>query len=450
MEKNTPIKLLKKYNQPGPRYTSYPTYPSWTGIKSELWFEEFQKSLNENPTLSLYIHVPFCKTLCAFCGCTKMITKDYSKADEYIKALHREFNFYENMIPDGTKISEIHLGGGSPSWLKPEELKTLLAPILNSKKLIIDRNILEQSIEMDPRTTSVDHCEQLQSLGFNRVSLGIQDTNDTVLKSIRREQPLSLVTDVVTNLKAHGIKLLNMDLIYGLPFQTTETIKKTVEDIINFKPTRIALYSYAHVPSMKPAQKLLERDGLPNAEEKMQIAEVARELLINAGYEEIGMDHFALKTDSLYHSFEKGELHRNFMGYTVQRSQVLLGLGPSSLSDSWTAFSQNEKDYKAWLELINLNGHAIIHGHKLSHHELLRRKEILNLMCEFSTKINTNKLTAAQVESLKMLSEDDLIKTNDDEIIVTQNGKHFIRNICMAIDDSLDKTQTKVQFSQTV
>lgn len=450
MEIENTINLLKKYNIPGPRYTSYPTYPVWKGISSDAWFNHFKTSLNKDSTLSIYIHVPFCKTLCAFCGCTKMITKDYSKADEYIDTLHKEFAYYETLIPEGTKIFEIHLGGGSPSWLKPAELKRLLQPILNSKKLIIDRSILEQSIEMDPRTTTAEHCQFLSELGFNRVSLGIQDTNDQVLKSIRREQPLSLVTDVVNNLKANGISLLNMDLIYGLPFQTTETIKQTVKDILVFKPTRLALYSYAHVPSLKPAQKLLERDGLPSPEEKMVIAEIARAMLIEAGYVEIGMDHFALKTDSLYHSFAKNELHRNFMGYTVQRSNVLLGLGPSSLSDSWDAFSQNEKEYPQWKELIEKQGHSIVHGHTLNEKELKRREQILNLMCEFKTEIHTEELSDSQSAKLKQLTEDELITFNNNILSSTEIGKHFIRNICMAIDDSLDKGNPQHSFSKTV
>lgn len=450
MKNTLPIELLKKYNQPGPRYTSYPTYPAWTGISSENWFQHFANALNEDGSLSIYIHVPFCKTLCAFCGCTKMITKDYSKADEYIDALHQEFKFYEKMIPANTKIHEIHLGGGSPSWLKPAELKRLLDPIVNSSKFIIDRNHLEQSIEMDPRTTTAEHCEQLANLGFNRVSLGIQDTNDTVLKSIRRDQPLSLVTEVVTNLQKNKIKLLNMDLIYGLPFQTVESIKQTIQDILIFRPTRLALYSYAHVPSLKPAQKLLERDGLPDPETKMLIAETARKMLVEAGYFEIGMDHFALESDSLYQSFKNHELHRNFMGYTVQRSKVLLGLGPSSLSDSWTAFAQNEKDYKKWLELIIQNGHSIIYGHQLTNKELNRRKEILNLMCDFSSHIDLSAISDSQKLKLEKLKNDALIIQKEKDIIVTEDGKHFIRNICMAIDDFLDESQKKSIFSQTV
>lgn len=443
--------LLKKYNQPGPRYTSYPTYPVWKGIQPSDWFSSFKTALKKDGTLSLYIHVPFCRTLCAFCGCNKLITKDYSKADEYIAALHKEFKFYEEMIPEKTRVFEIHLGGGSPSWLNASELKTLLAPILNSKKLIIDTKTLEQSIEMDPRTTTVDHCENLRALGFNRISLGIQDTNDIVLKSIRREQPLSLVTRVVNDLKKNGIELLNMDLIYGLPFQTPESIKQTILDVLEFMPTRIALYSYAHVPTIKPAQKLLEKDGLPSAEEKMKIAEIAREMLVDAGYIEIGMDHFALKSDTLYKSYSKGELHRNFMGYTVQRSNVLLGLGPSSLSDSWNAFSQNEKDYAKWAELVEQNSHAIIHGHKLDESEIIRRREILNLMCEFNSSVNLSILSENQRNQLQTLIEDELIfMTDENHIKVTDLGKHFIRNICMVFDESLEKKNSKPTFSQTV
>lgn len=450
MKNKLPLELLKKYNQPGPRYTSYPTYPAWKGISPTNWFENFSKALKDEPSLSIYIHVPFCKSLCAFCGCTKTITKDYSKAEEYINALHREFKFYEKMIPEGTKIHEIHLGGGSPSWLKSNELKKLLDPIINSPKFIIDREHIEQSIEMDPRTTTKDHCEHLSELGFNRVSLGIQDTNDIVLKSIRREQPLKLVSEVVDNLKQNQVKLLNMDLIYGLPFQTVESIKSTINDILVFRPTRIALYSYAHVPSLKPAQKLLERDGLPDPETKMIIAETARKMLIEAGYFEIGMDHFALESDSLYQSYIKNELHRNFMGYTVQRSKVLLGLGPSSLSDSWNSFAQNEKEYKDWLELIQRQDHAIIYGHILTERELTRRKEILNLMCEFESEINLDNVSNNQKLKLEKLKADLLIENHGSKIIVTNEGKHFIRNICMAIDDFLDAPSKNSTFSQTV
>lgn len=443
------LNLLKKYNVPGPRYTSYPTFPAWTGIASNDWHLHLKKMLDtEDPGLSIYIHVPFCKSLCAFCGCTKMVTQNYSYADEFIDTLHLEFAHYEKMIPEGTKVFEIHLGGGSPSWLKPSELECLLYPILNSPKLIIDKKILEQSIEMDPRTTTPEHCESLARLGFNRVSLGIQDTNPVVLKSIRRDQPLELVTKVINGLKENGIKLLNLDLIYGLPFQTPESIKKTIEDILVFQPTRLALYSYAHVPSRSPSQKLLERDGLPTPEEKMRIHDVARELLIAAGYFEIGMDHFALPSDSLYKSYIKKELHRNFMGYTVQRSKVLLGLGPSSLSDAWTAFSQNEKDYKTWRELILKNKNAIIHGHILSERELHIRRKILDLMCEFETTLEEDDLDPDQKEKIRTLIADKILTKDEKNYQATPLGKHFIRNICMAIDDSYLKGQQI--FSNTV
>jgi oxygen-independent coproporphyrinogen-3 oxidase len=448
---NQSLQLLKKYNVPGPRYTSYPTVPSWKGINSSQWFEHFSKALSgEKPSISIYIHVPFCESLCAFCGCTKMITKNRGFASEYIEALHREFSFFEKMIPEGTEVSEIHLGGGSPSWLNPSELRSLLSPILNSPKLKINRDFLEQSIEMDPRTTTPEHCQEMLSLGFSRVSLGIQDTNPDVLKSIQRNQPLELVTRVINDLKSNGIELFNLDLIYGLPFQTTETIKQTIKDILVFRPTRLALYSYAHVPSLKPAQKRLEKDGLPTAEEKMLIQEVARNMLIEAGYVEIGMDHFALPSDSLYKSFEKKELHRNFMGYTVQRSKVLLGLGPSSLSDAWTAFSQNEKEYKKWREDILQNSYSLIHGHVLSEKELFKRTKILDLMCEFETKISPNDLSHEQLQKIEMLVADKLLTQSATELKSTELGKQFIRNICMAIDDSFEGKPEKNIFSQTV
>lgn len=448
---NQSLELLKKYNIPGPRYTSYPTVPSWKGITNQQWFEHFQKALSgEKPSISIYIHVPFCETLCAFCGCTKMITKNRSFADEYLEAMEQEFRFYETMIPEGTEVSEIHLGGGSPSWLTPAELEKLLSPIINSKKLKINKDFLEQSIEMDPRTTTPEHCESLLRLGFNRVSLGIQDTNPKVLKSIQRNQSLELVTRVITDLKKNGIELFNLDLIYGLPFQTPETIKETISDILKFRPTRLALYSYAHVPSLKPAQKRLERDGLPTAEEKMLLQEVARNLLIEAGYFEIGMDHFALPSDSLYKSFIKKELHRNFMGYTVQRSKVLLGLGPSSLSDAWTAFAQNEKDYKKWREDIVAKNYSLIHGHVLTEKELFKRTKILDLMCEFETEILPSDLSRNQQQKIEMMIQDNLVTQTSTTIKTTELGKQFIRNICMAIDDSFEGNPEKNIFSQTV
>ncbi len=431
------LNLLKKYNVPGPRYTSYPPVPSWKGINSKEWYSHFQKKISDPMSgLSIYIHVPFCKTMCAFCGCNKMITKNYSHADDYIDALHKEFFLYEKMIPKGTNFFEIHLGGGSPSWLKPSELERLLDPILNSPKLNINREIFEQSIELDPRTTTSDHSANLSRLGFNRVSLGIQDTNPLVLKSIRRDQPLELVQKVVKDLNDNGINLINMDLVYGLPFQTVDSIKETINNIVDMRPTRLAFYSYAHVPKKSPSQKLLEKDGLPNSQEKMVIHQTARELLINAGYFEIGMDHFALYEDNLYKSYTKKELHRNFMGYTVQRSKVLLGLGPSSLSDAWTAFSQNQKDYKVWRDQVLFGQSPIIFGHVLTNREIFLRKKILEMMCKFETKIDDSDLFTFQKEKIKDLIESQLLTKKENLYQATSIGRHFIRNICMAIDES--------------
>ena len=445
------VALLEKYNVPGPRYTSYPTFPSWKGIKNEQWFTHLKEAFNKDKTsISLYIHVPFCESLCSFCGCTKMITKNHELADEYITAVHREFRHYEKMIPEGTDLFEIHLGGGSPTWLKPHEIEKLLKPIKESKKFNIDPSTLEQSIEMDPRTTTPLHCKSLSALGFTRASLGIQDTNPKVLKHLHRDQPLEMITNIVEDLKRGGIKYLNLDLIYGLPYQTTSTIDQTIQDILVFKPSRIALYSYAHVPTLKPAQKLLEREGLPLPHEKMMLQKTAKEKLQAAGYVEIGMDHFALPTDSLYTAIEKNTLHRNFMGYTVLRSKVLLGLGPSSLSDTWTAFAQNEKDYKKWREDIMHKEYSLIHGHALTTSELLTRKIILNMMCNFETDLSLEKLPEKQLQNIDILIADNLIIKTPSGIKTTEIGKQFIRNICMVLDDySFPHLGEKV-FSQTV
>lgn len=452
MKTKLPLELLKKYNKPGPRYTSYPTYPSWKGITIDKWINNIEVAMKSNDHVAFYFHVPFCKTLCAFCGCNKEITKDYSKAYEYLDALEKEFQFYEELIPENKKliVTEIHLGGGSPSWLKPEELKRLVNLVRCSSKLILSEN-LEQSIELDPRTTTPEHTETLLKLGFNRVSLGIQDTNDTVLQSIRRDQPYSMVCNVVKGLRDHGIKLLNMDLVYGLPFQTPETIVKTIDDVIKLAPSRLALYSYAHVPTLKPAQKLLERDGLPSAELKMEIAEIARLKLLENGYVEVGMDHFALPSDSLYKAFIENRIHRNFMGYTVMRSNVLIGLGPSSLSDTWTAFSQNEKDFDDWKNRVNANGHGVNFGHELTEWELLRRQEILDLMCRFKAIIPKKRMSPTQESLLQDLISDNLVVVDhtDNSIIATETGKHFIRNICMAFDDAL-LSQGVVPYSKTI
>lgn len=435
------MNLIDKYNVPCPRYTSYPPVPVWKGISRESWFTNLSNSLLKDPSLSLYIHVPFCRELCAFCGCTKVITKDKSKGRDFLDAIKKEWELLSPNLKIKPNLKEMHLGGGSPSWLAADELDELLTFFLDNKKFHFDINDLELSIELDPRTTTYEQIIVLKKHNFKRVSLGVQDINPNVLTAIHRKQTFELIENIFSWLRNNDILQINVDLIYGLPHQSPQSIIDTLEKINTLKPTRIALYSYAHIPSLKPAQKIVERHGLPSAEEKNTLYNTAKKFLESSEYVEIGMDHFAKKEDKLYIAYLEGKLHRNFMGYTVNYSQNLLGLGPSSLSSTEKAFAQNEKEYKEWRKFILNNEIPIVHGHELSPKEEEKRKMIMNLMCKFETKLNQNSLEDWQKVMLLNLSNDQIVEWNHDKLRATKLGKTFIRNICMAIDDTFSSAR---------
>ena len=430
------MKLIEKYNVPSPRYTSYPPVPVWKGIEQKTWFHLLENSLANDPTLSLYIHVPFCRELCSFCGCTKVITKDKSKGREYLDALKAEWELTRPHLKTKPILKEVHLGGGSPTWLEASELDELLSFFLDKEKFIFNPNETELSIELDPRTTTYEQIQILKKHNFKRASLGIQDTHEEVLEVIRRRQSFQQVSDVFKWLKDAGINLINIDLIYGLPKQTPHTIKESLERMIELKPTRLAFYSYAHIPSLRPAQKIVERHGLPGPIEKRELYETGKKILEENGYIEIGMDHFASSDDLLYKAYNEGKLHRNFMGYTVSFSKNLLGFGPSSLSSVDKAFAQNAKEYKEWKDFINHGHSPIVHGHVLTEDEIKKRNNILDLMCKFQTEIDNEYLPVWQREKLKDLEDDQLIKWDGQKLMTTSEGKPFIRNICMALDDT--------------
>lgn len=430
------MKLIEKYNVPSPRYTSYPPVPVWKGIEQKSWFNLLAQSLANDPTLSLYLHVPFCRELCSFCGCTKVITKDKSKGREFIDSLKTEWEITAPHLKTKPHLKEMHLGGGSPTWLSASELDEVLTFFLDPEKFEFNPSELELSIELDPRTTTYEQIQVLKKHHFKRASLGVQDIHEDVLEVIRRRQSFKQVEDVFNWLKEAGIHLINIDLIYGLPLQTAQTIRESLERVISLRPTRFAFYSYAHIPSLRPAQKIVERHGLPDPIEKRKLYEVGKEILEKMGYREIGMDHFANAEDLLYKAYEEGKLHRNFMGYTVSFSKNLLGFGPSSLSSIDEAFAQNEKDYRLWRELLKNNHSPIIHGHELTDVEIKKRKMIMDLMCHFETTIDPKILPTWQQEKLLELKNDLLIECNNDQLKATNLGKTFIRNICMAIDDT--------------
>lgn len=434
--------LIKKYNVPAPRYTSYPTVPYWeNNLAQEQWKIEAKKSFdktNVTEGISLYIHLPFCQSLCTYCGCTTRITTNHAVEQSYLKAVHKEWNMYIDLFGDKPRIKEIHLGGGTPTFFSPQHLKELLEGIL--LKAEVYKNA-EFSFEGHPNNTTKEHLEMLREIGFTRVSLGIQDFDPKVQEIVNRVQPFENVERVTRQARDLGYKSINYDLIYGLPLQKKSSVIDTFNKVKLLKPDRIALYSYAHVPWVKPGQRKFTENDLPEDEEKRELYETGRTILEKEGYVEIGMDHFALKTDSLYRAAQFKKLHRNFMGYTHNYTEFMLGLGVSSISDTWHAFAQNVKVVEEYYELINKGMLPVFRGHFLTPEDLIMRKHILNIMCRFETTwIDKEDQTESLYNSLSRLDEmvyDGLIERFPYKLVVTGEGKKFIRNICMAFDSRL-------------
>jgi oxygen-independent coproporphyrinogen-3 oxidase len=450
--------LVNKYNVAGPRYTSYPTVPYWNTemFSFEKWKETLIQSFiesNSSEGLSLYLHLPFCESLCTFCGCNKRITKRHEVESPYITAILKEWDLYCKLFNDKPKIKEIHLGGGTPTFFSTDNLKRLIEGILE-KSILTDE--YEFSFEGHPNNTTKEHLQTLFDLGFRRVSFGVQDYNTTVQIAIHRIQPFENVKRVTDQAREIGYTSVGHDIIFGLPFQTEEHVEETINKTKELMPDRLAFYSYAHVPWIKGnGQRGFKEENLPSAESKRRQYELGKELLAKAGYVEIGMDHFALKTDSLYKSIEQNKLHRNFMGYTASKTQAMIGLGVSSISDSWYGFAQNVKGLEEYYQLIEENQIPIYRGHILNDMDLIIRKHILNLMCQFKTSWSTNHLYFKEIPdvliSLKEMEFDGLLEIDSNEIHVTEKGKPFVRNICMAFDLLLQEKMPENQlFSMTI
>ncbi|MDO7171107.1 oxygen-independent coproporphyrinogen III oxidase [Mariniflexile sp. AS56] len=450
--------LVNKYNIAGPRYTSYPTVPYWNNETFSLknWKNSLIKSFNESNTeegLSLYIHLPFCESLCTFCGCNKRITKRHEVELPYINAVLKEWELYCDLFDTKPLIKELHLGGGTPTFFSSNNLEILINGLLN--KAILAENY-DFSFEGHPNNTTKSHLQTLFNLGFRRVSFGVQDYNETVQKAIHRIQPFENVKRVTEEARQIGYTSIGHDLIFGLPFQTMTHIEETINRTNQLKPDRIAFYSYAHVPWIKGnGQRGFNDNDLPSPETKHQQYELGKSLLAKAGYKDIGMDHFALETDSLYKSMKNKTLHRNFMGYTASKTKVMIGLGVSSISDSWYGFSQNVKGLEAYYDLIMHNIIPVYRGHILNNEDLTIRKHILNLMCQFETSwthdaLYFNKLPEVLIR-LKEMEADGLLHILSNSIKVTTKGQPFVRNICMAFDLLLQRKQPDTQlFSMTI
>jgi coproporphyrinogen III oxidase/oxygen-independent coproporphyrinogen-3 oxidase len=445
------MSLVSKYDVPAPRYTSYPTVPYWdTNPTTADWISHINNSIaKEDAAIALYLHIPFCETLCTFCGCNTSITKNHSVEDPYVEAILKEFTMYLDMVPNLSKrhLLELHLGGGSPTYLSEKNLEAMLSPLLS--KLSV-KEPSHFSIEVDPRRTRKEQLEVLYKMGFRRVSLGVQDFNPEVQRLINRDQPFDKTKHITDVAREIGFTSVNFDLIYGLPKQSLESIEYTIQKTLELKPDRIAFYSYAHVPWIKASQRLFTEDDLPKGAEKRNLYEVSRKLFEDFGYKEIGMDHFALETDSLWKSYQSKTLHRNFMGYTDRRTDLLLGLGVSSISDSWTCFHQNEKILKKYNKRIDSNEIPTLRGHILSETDLRQRKYILDLTTTWKVDLESS-IADDLKKYLRTLEEDNLIQWNGNELFIPIHGRPFLRNICMGLDLRLrEKTPEARVFSQAI
>lgn len=450
--------LIQKYNIPGPRYTSYPTVPFWNekGIETQDWIKTLKTSFKETNSgegISLYIHLPFCESLCTFCGCHKRITKRHNLEEPYIDTVLKEWDLYCTLLEGKPVIREIHLGGGTPTFFNAENLKKLIDGLFTKAEKHPDA---EFSFEGHPNNTTINHLQTLYGLGFKRCSFGVQDYDLKVQKTINRIQPFRNVEEVTANARKIGYTSISHDLVFGLPHQTKESIIDTITKTGQLKPDRIAFYSYAHVPWIKGVgQRGYDENDLPTAEEKRMLYETGKSLLTDMGYVEIGMDHFALKSDSLYKALETEKLHRNFMGYSSGKTQVMIGLGMSAISDSWYSFAQNVKGVEEYSEMVHRGELPLLRGHLLTEEDLVIRKHLLNIMCNFETSWEKEEMKFPELEQclirLLEMEQDALVEISSNSLKIKQEARPFVRNVCMAFDLRLIRNQPKTRiFSMTI
>jgi oxygen-independent coproporphyrinogen-3 oxidase len=452
--------LIDKYNIPGPRYTSYPTVPFWddASFTSDLWQQSVIKSFNESNAsegISIYIHLPFCEALCTFCACHKRITKQHSVETPYLETVLKEWDLYVKLFSDSAKkpkIKELHLGGGTPTFFSPENLRKLLEGIFSKAEIAENP---EFSFEGHPNNTTRAHLQTLYDLGFRRASFGVQDYDPKVQKAINRIQPFENVENVTKWAREIGYKGVSHDLVFGLPFHTWEKMEYTIRKTLELKPDRLAFYSYAHVPWIKGVgQRGFDENDLPSGEEKRKLYENGKKLLEDLGYKEVGMDHFALEHDDLYQSMISGDIHRNFMGYSSSKTQLMIGLGMSAISDSWYAFAQNEKTVEDYQKRVEEEGIPVFRGHILNDEDLKIRQHILNLMCKLETSWDLQ-TSFPEIENalqaLKEMETDGLVEIFNNSIKITEKGRAFTRNVAMTFDLRMlrNKPETRI-FSMTI
>jgi oxygen-independent coproporphyrinogen-3 oxidase len=456
------LELLRRYSRPGPRYTSYPTAPQFhTGYgEADYRARLEQADARVDEPLSLYVHLPFCRERCHYCGCHVVIARRDEIAARYLDALKSEIDLVATTLPRRRRVSQLHWGGGTPTYHPPAEMRALFGKLTSHFELEPDAEV---AIEVDPRVTAAEQIDTLVELGFNRISMGVQDFTPEVQHAIGREQTEQQTRELYRHCRTRGFESINLDLIYGLPRQTPESFRRNVETVLDLRPERLAVYSYAHLPSVKANQKRIDPATLPDPETKLELFCIARELFLGAGYVQIGMDHFVLPDDELALAVERGRLFRNFMGYTVKMGSDMIGLGISAIGDVHASFAQNAKKLSSYYELLEAGRLPIERGYALSDDDRLRREVITGLMCNFRLDIPELETRfgirfadyfARELEELRAADgpvEHGFVRESPERIEVVGDGRLFVRNVCMTFDRYLREQQARRQvFSSTV
>ncbi len=454
------LNLIKRYNQSGPRYTSYPTAVQFDGqFDLDKYYSSAWHSSATVKPLSLYFHIPFCSHVCYYCACNKIVTKHHSRSEEYLEYLFREIEMQAELYSSNQSVEQLHFGGGTPTFLSAEQLQALMAKIRDHFNLQDDDNT-DYSIELDPREVDWPMMGVLRDLGFNRISIGVQDLDERVQIAINRVQPESMVRSVLDAARAMAFKSVHMDLIYGLPLQAVDSFMDTVDRVIDMAPDRLSLFNYAHLPHRFKPQRRIKDEDLPAPEVKLEILQKATERLIERGYVYIGMDHFALPDDELAVAQEEGTLHRNFQGYTTHSHCDLVSMGVSSISQVGDVYVQNTTDEPTYRKMIDEGQLPVVRGLRMNTDDRIRQAVITQLICQFELNpseieakfdINFAEYFAEELESLSTMIEDELLRIDDKLCIkVLPKGEFLIRNICMKFDAYLKKPGDIPLYSKVI
>ena len=450
--------LIKKYDKSGPRYTSYPTALQFTeSFTDECYRKQVKLSNERNTPLSLYFHIPFCDTICYYCGCNKIVTKNRDHAQPYLNAVYKELALQGELFKATRIVSQLHWGGGTPTFISHEQMSELMQQTRKHFTLL-DDDSGEYSIELDPREVTTSSINLLRKLGFNRISLGVQDFNPKVQQAVNRIQSYKETRDVILAARKNNFHSISLDLIYGLPFQTIDSFNETVDKVLDLEPDRLSVFNYAHLPEIFKTQRQIYDFDLPSAEEKLAILQGVTNKLIAAGYEYIGMDHFAKPTDELAIAQKEKKLYRNFQGYSTNSDCDLVALGVTSIGKVADSYSQNIKTIKEYIEMVESEKLPVFRGVSLSEDDILRREVINQLICHFELSfkyienifsIKFHEYFSDELDRIKDMQADSLLELTEDKILVRLEGKLLIRNICMVFDVYLQENKHQ-RFSKTI